>query len=82
MKEKSIDQKNLILKQSYKLKKEKGYVQTTTRDSAEACGMKSGLLHYYYPKKQGILFDIYSNFLSVLSGYVKKIRPGQANLAT
>ncbi len=77
MKEKANEQKNLILKQSYKLIKEKGYGQTTTRDIAEACGMKRGLLHYYYPKKQDILFDIYSDFLSVLSGYVKRTKPGQ-----
>ncbi len=77
MKEKSNEQKNLILRQSYKLIKERGYGKTTTRDIAEACQMKRGLLHYYYPKKQDILFDIYSDFLSVLAGYVKKSRPNQ-----
>lgn len=61
----------LILQQSYQLFKTSGYDKTTTRDIAAACGMKRGLLHYYYPKKQDILFDIYADFLNHLVDFTR-----------
>lgn len=66
------EQSESILRNAYKLFREKGYNKTTTREIAEASNINKGLLHYYYKKKEDIIFDMYSDFLSSINGLVDK----------
>lgn len=66
----NIEQRNLILKTSFELFLEKGYNNTTTREIAKSCGIERGLLHYYYNKKNDILYSIYSSYLNTLKDFI------------
>lgn len=61
-----------ILKNAYRLFKEKGYKSTTTREISQASDINKGLLHYYYKKKEDIIFDLYSDFLNGINDFVDK----------
>lgn len=67
----SFQRKN-ILKNSFDLFKNKGYNNTTTREIAEASGIRKGLLHYYYNQKEDIIIEIYDNILTNLSNFVDR----------
>lgn len=61
-----------ILRNAYNLFKEKGYNKTTTREIAEASNINKGLLHYYFKKKEDIIFDMYSDFLNTINDFIGK----------
>ena len=77
MREKSLEIKRRILKESFSLFRKNGYENTTTRQIAETCGIKRGLLSYYYPQKQDILFEIYRDYLTEVVEFVKETYPGE-----
>lgn len=65
-------QKNNILKNSFALFKKNGYKNTTTREIAQASGIRKGLLHYYYNQKEDIIIEIYDNILTCLNNLVDR----------
>lgn len=67
----SFQRKN-ILKTSFDLFKNKGYNNTTTREIAQASGIRKGLLHYYYNQKEDIIIEIYDNILTSLNNLVNR----------
>lgn len=71
-----------ILRNAYKLFKEKGYKKTTTREISEASDINKGLLHYYYNKKEDIIFEMYSAFLNSINDFIdsKNVCKGDAFL--
>lgn len=44
-----------ILKQSFKLFREKSYHNTSMADIAEACGILKGSLYHYFPSKESLM---------------------------
>jgi len=44
-----------ILKQSFKLFREKSYHNTSMADIADACGILKGSLYHYYPSKESLM---------------------------
>lgn len=44
-----------ILKQSFKLFREKSYHNTSMADIADACGILKGSLYHYYPSKEALM---------------------------
>jgi len=70
--ERSRIQKDNILKNAYWLFKQKGYTNTTTREIADVCGIKRGLLHYYYKQKEDILSDLYTDMLEGMRTYLEE----------
>lgn len=75
-------QKNNILKNSFDLFKNKGYKNTTTREIAQACGIRKGLLHYYYNQKEDIIIEIYDNILTCLINLVDREYSDKVNGCT
>lgn len=61
-----------ILRNAFRLFKEKGYNKTTTREISEASNINKGLLHYYYKKKEDLIFDMYSDFLNSINDFIGK----------
>lgn len=61
--------KDKILEEAFSLFLNQGYEETTTREISKNSGVERGHLYYYYPKKEDILFDIYSAFLNSLYDY-------------
>jgi AcrR family transcriptional regulator len=55
----NMGQREKIIKTSFALFIQNGYEKVTTRTIAEKCGMQRALLHYYYNKKEKILFEVY-----------------------
>lgn len=75
--DRAAEQKENILKTAYALFKANGYVKTTTREIANACGIKKGLLHYYYPRKDDIIIEIYSSALNGVYDYIEHQSKGK-----
>ena len=65
-------QRDNILKNSYRLFKEKGFKNTTTREIATSSQINKGLLHYYYNQKEDIVIEMYEDILDALYNYVEK----------
>lgn len=65
-------QKNNILKNSFSLFKDNGYNNTTTREIAQACEIRKGLLHYYYNQKEDIIIEMYDSILTTLNNFVDR----------
>ncbi|TJX68126.1 TetR/AcrR family transcriptional regulator [Soehngenia saccharolytica] len=65
-------QRDNILKNSYRLFKEKGFKNTTTREIATTSQINKGLLHYYYNQKEDIVIEMYEDVLDALYNYVEK----------
>jgi len=65
-------QRDNILKNSYRLFKEKGFKNTTTREIANSSQINKGLLHYYYNQKEDIVIEMYEDVLDALYNYVEK----------
>lgn len=65
-------QRDNILKNSYRLFKEKGFKNTTTREIANQSQINKGLLHYYYNQKEDIVIEMYEDILDALYNYVEK----------
>lgn len=63
-------QRDNILTKAFPLFKEKGYDNTSTREIAAAANIERGLLHYYYNKKEYILFELYSQYVSQLVNFI------------
>lgn len=70
--EKRSAQSENILRSSFKLFKENGYKKTTTREISEAAQINKGLLHYYYKKKEEIVFEMYSDFISGINDFIDR----------
>jgi AcrR family transcriptional regulator len=77
----SFQRKN-ILKNSFDLFKSKGYNNTTTREIAQASGIRKGLLHYYYNQKEDIIIEIYDNILTSLNNLVDREHSDKINGCT
>jgi len=67
---KSIDKKINILKNSYMLFINNGFNNTGIRDIAKASNIERGLLHYYFPKKEDILFCLYTDLLDNFHDFI------------
>ncbi len=57
-------QKDKILRSAFRLFREKGYNDTTTREIAECARITRGLLHYYYKQKEDILSELDGDLLN------------------
>jgi TetR/AcrR family transcriptional regulator, cholesterol catabolism regulator len=55
-----------ISERAIKLFIRKGYLKTTTREIAEACGMSTGALYHYIGSKEDILSILSNGFVSIL----------------
>jgi TetR/AcrR family transcriptional regulator, cholesterol catabolism regulator len=55
-----------ISEKAIKLFIRKGYLKTTTREIAEACGMSTGALYHYIGSKEDILSILSNGFVSIL----------------
>lgn len=65
---------NLILINAAQLFGEQGVAVTTVREIADAVGLNSGSLYYYFPSKHAIVSEILVNFLSDLNlGYARVV---------
>lgn len=70
--EHSSVQRDKILSHAFSLFMEKGYSNTTTREIAQESGINKGLLHYYYNKKEDIIFELYRDFTNGLADYLSQ----------
>ncbi len=75
--DRTADQKEHILQCAYRLFKKNGFVKTTTRDIAEASNIKKGLLHYYYPRKDDMVMEVYSCVLNGVYDYIEERYEGK-----
>lgn len=66
------NQQEIIMKCCYMLFKEKGYINTTTREIAEHCNIGKGTLHYYFNKKESIIELMYTDFIEGITKYLSK----------
>lgn len=64
--------RNHILKTAFKLFRQQGFHNTTTREIAAAANIERGLLHHYFSKKQKIVFTLYVDFLDCLLNYISR----------
>ncbi|NLJ57651.1 MAG: TetR/AcrR family transcriptional regulator [Tissierellia bacterium] len=67
--ERNLQSEN-ILKNAFKLFREKGYKNTTTREIAKASDINKGLLHYYYKQKEDLIFEMYSDMLNGIHSFI------------
>jgi AcrR family transcriptional regulator len=64
---KDIGNKSKILEAAMQLIKEKGVTSTSLSEIAEKAGIAKGTLHYYYPSKTDIIFELAERISSTIS---------------
>ncbi len=69
-KKKSDLNRDRILGCAFSLFREKGYYATTTREITREADIIHGLLHYYFKKKEEILFQLYTDFIDEVFGFI------------
>ncbi len=52
------DSRRLVLDQAARLFRERGFAETSLRDIAGACGMKTASLYYHFPSKEDIVAEV------------------------
>lgn len=50
--------RELIIKNAYKLFRENGYSYTTMADIGNACGLLKGSIYYYFPSKEELMLQV------------------------
>jgi len=68
----NYEQREKILKISYKLFLEYEYNQVTTRMIAKECGMERSLLYHYYDKKEKLILDVYLDIVREADNYFRR----------
>jgi AcrR family transcriptional regulator len=68
--------RELILATAARLFRERGYAQTTTRELADAVGIRGPSLYYHFETKQDLLFGICRESVSRLTGAFDSLPPG------
>lgn len=71
-----LDGRTRIIQAAARLFREKGFNGTTVREIAEAVGMQSGSLFYFFPSKQDILLAVMSQGMAEVHASVAEARKG------
>ena len=71
---KSRDSENgeLITRAAFELLMEKGYTDTSYADIAKRSGRTRSLVQYYYPKKEGMIYDFALRLLQLTEDYLEE----------
>jgi len=69
--ERSVDRRQLIVATSAKLFAEGGFDRTSIRDIAEAAGILSGSLYYYFKSKEDIFVEVHTQGMERLTTAVE-----------
>lgn len=67
-----MTKKLIILREAARLFAEKGFIETSTAQIAEAAGTAHGTVFYHFKTKEGILKEIYHN---LVSDYLDSLSP-------
>lgn len=59
--------RQLILQTASRLMMEKGVTETSLADIAREAGISKGTLHYYFPSKSDLIYDVTQEHFSVVS---------------
>jgi AcrR family transcriptional regulator len=65
----SYENRQKIIKASFSLFLDYGYLEVTTRMIADSCGIQRSLLHHYYQKKEQIFLDVYLDICREINKY-------------
>lgn len=71
-----------IIRAAARLFREKGFRATTVRELAEAAGMQSGSLFYFFPSKQDILLAVMEQGMAEVHASVAAAQEGRAPAAS
>lgn len=74
----SIKGKALITKEATKLFRAKGYLETTIRDIANACQLKSASLFHHFKNKEDILVEVMLKTIEKTTEQIKYVTLGAA----
>ncbi len=64
--------RQLILQIASRLMMEQGISDTSLADIARECGISKGTLHYYYPSKSDLIYDISQEHFTFVKGNLLK----------
>ena len=64
---KTVDKRELILNATEKCLRDRGLNRLNIRDVAKEAGVSLGSVHYYFPSKEHILMEIFSQFVNRVS---------------
>jgi AcrR family transcriptional regulator len=59
--------RRLILDQAAQLLRQRGYAETSMRDIAPGCGMKTASLYYHFPSKEEIVIEVLNTGVATVS---------------
>ena len=68
-----VNKKEIILESAIKLFTKRGFHKTTLKDIAQDIGISKGTLFYYYPSKEGLLYDIFDMGFETLVSLIKQM---------
>jgi len=66
------DSRRLVLDQAARLFREHGYAETSLRDIAAACGMKTASLYYHFPSKEDIVAEVLNTGIANVAEEVRR----------
>ena len=61
-----------LIRAAYKVVGQKGYYDFTIRDIAREAGLSTGLVHYYFKNKEGLLLNLLKEMNTNLKHYLNK----------
>ncbi len=66
------DSRRLVLDQAARLFRERGYAETSLRDIAAACGMKTASLYYHFASKEEIVAEVLNIGVATVCAEVRR----------
>jgi AcrR family transcriptional regulator len=66
------DSRRLVLDQAARLFRERGFAETSLRDIAGACGMKTASLYYHFPSKEDIVAEVLNTGIANVAAEVQR----------
>lgn len=66
------DSRRLVLDHAARLFRERGYAETSQRDIADACGIRTASLYYHFASKDEIVAEVMSTGIATVSTEVRR----------
>lgn len=66
------DSRRLVLDHAARLFRERGYAETSQRDIAEACGIRTASLYYHFASKEEIVAEVLNIGVATVSAEVRR----------